>query len=551
MTLRLGFALGLAIAAVAAATAAEPAPRNLAREATAESPHPPLRAQRIAAKAIDGVVGDNADRGWVPAANEISPERPVLLALNWDRPVTIRKVVLRYLEGKPWHLVDYTLASWSEAKPPELGAPETELPHQDLFVGGQEGYHTFRIPAMVVSKRGTVLALCEGRRLNARDFGDVDMLLKRSTDGGKTWGALQVVQDEPGEITIGNPVPIADRISGDVHLVYARDGKTLLYRASHDDGATFSEPADITAVVRAMTAAGNIEWNHVLPGPGHGLQCKSGRLVVQIKTSGETKGGPKRRVGAIFSDDHGRTWQPGGWVPPTRGETSESTLFETGDGTIVMNTRWHDGPTRVVSRSRDSGLTWSAPEPVAEQPDPVCQGAILRVSDAPTDRRVLFCNLAPAPSASEIIAGRRSRLVLRMSEDDGATWPQARVVVPGPAGYSDLTMAPGGDALVLFEAGRLMYSEKLTLATIDPATGFSGHGRSELTADRYDYVQAKSVVAARAWKPVVEVHDARKENSVEHVLAEPVTTRTLLLAITKVAQPTGLVYLQEIEVWGN
>ncbi|HUR59050.1 MAG TPA: sialidase family protein [Opitutaceae bacterium] len=535
------------------AGSAEPALRNLAREALAESPHPPMRVTRTADKAIDGLGGENPERGWVPSM-KISPEQPALLALTWPQPVAIRKVVLRYLEGKTWRFVDYTLARWDGATPPDLGAPSTEFPHQDLFVGGLDGYHTFRIPAMVVSKRGTVLAFCEGRRLNARDFGDVDMLLKRSADGGKTWGALQTVHDEEGQVTIGNPVPIADRTTEDIHLVYARDGKTLLYSVSKDDGATFSAPVDITEPVRAMTAAAHIEWNHVLPGPGHGLQTANGRLVVQIKTAGHKSGGPNRRVGAIFSDDHGRTWMPGGWVPATRGETSESTLFETGDGTIVMNTRWHDGSTRLATRSRDGGLTWSAPEPVPDLPDLVCQGSILRASDAPANGRVYFSNIVPVPTGSEALNGRRNRLVLSASDDDGATWPFRRVVVPGPAGYSDLAMPPGGPLLALFENGRMMYSEKLTLARIDERVWKEERARSsgtELSGERYDFARAKEVMSSPAWKVVTDVHDARSTGSAEHTFNEPIVTRTLLLAVKRVEQPDALAYLQEIEVWGN
>jgi hypothetical protein len=152
---RLSLALGLAV--FAPAFAAESALRNLAREAVAESPHPPMRVLRTADKATDGVAGDNAERGWVPSV-KISPDQPALLGLTWPQPVTIRKVVLRYLEGKSWRFVDYALAHWDGTTPPDLGAPATEFPHQDLFVGGQEGYHTFRIPAMVVSKQGSVLA---------------------------------------------------------------------------------------------------------------------------------------------------------------------------------------------------------------------------------------------------------------------------------------------------------------------------------------------------------------------------------------------------------
>jgi hypothetical protein len=166
---------------------------------------------------------------------------------------------------------------------------------------------------------------------------------------------------------------------------------------------------------------------------------------------------------------------------------------------------------------------------------------------------VYFCNLAPAPSESEIIAGRRSRLVVRASDDDGVTWPLARVVVPGPAGYSDLAVAPGGHLLVLFETGRMMYSEKLTLAEIAPAVWREERARTrgELAAERYDFVRARAVLASPAWRPLVEVRNGRATGRVEHAWPAPVVTRSLLLAVTGVAQPDGLAYLQELEVWGS
>jgi sialidase-1 len=531
---------------------AKPA-RNLAREATVSTPHPPLRLQRMPEKAIDGVVGDNADSGWVPAVNDVSPTRPVLLALTWKEAVEIDRVVLRYIEGKSWRFVDYTLATWESVEAPKLGAPASEFPHEDIFVGGDGLYNTYRIPALVTSKRGTILAFCEGRRLSARDSGDIDLLLKRSSDHGRTWGPLQVIHTEPGNVTLGNPVPIADRATGDIHLVYARDGRQLFHRVSHDDGTTFSDAMDITAPVAEMATQHGIDWNHVLPHPGRGLHTSKGRLIVQIKTAGHKRGGPSRRVGAIYSDDRGHTWKPGGWVPPTRGETSESTMFEMGDGTIVMNTRWHDGAHRLVSHSGDGGLTWSAPEPHLELPDLVCQGSILRASSTPDQRRVYFSNIVPEPSSSQVIVGRRSRLVVRASDDDGMTWPFARVVVPGPAGYSDLTIAPNGNLLVLFEAGASIYSEKLTLATLAPSTWESelARSRAELSRERYDYTRAKETMRSSAWKLHVEVRASRASGQAEHVFGFPVKTRTLLLAVTKVEQPEGMAYLQEIEAWGR
>lgn len=333
----------------------------------------------------------------------------------------------------------------------------------DVFVGGTEGYHTFRIPAMVVSRAGTVLAFCEGRKDSARDRGSIDLLVKRSRDGGATWGPIQVVRSEPGRVTIGNPVPVSDEETGAIHLVYCRQEKEVWYVRSTDDGATFTEPVNLTPVVAAMYAKIGFKWGSVHTGPGHGLQTRAGRLVIPLKTAGAAQEGVKRRVGVIWSDDHGDTWLGGGVVASSLGELSESTVIERGDGALLLNMRWHDGAHRAVSLSRDGGKTWTPPRPDPGLPDQVCQGSMLRLSTVPWDRRVLVSNLNdPFKGIS-----KRSGLAVHVSGDDGDTWGPAFAVEPGFSGYSDLAVTRDGRALLLFETGAKIYSEKLTLAWLE------------------------------------------------------------------------------------
>ena len=148
--------------------------------------------------------------------------------------------------------------------PPETQVSPPGPSQADLFVSGKDGYHTYRIPALIVTRQGSLLAFCEGRKNNRRDHGDIDLLVKRSTDGGRTWSDQQIVYEEGGteEITIGNACPVVDRETGTIWLPFCRDNRDVLVTKSIDDGVSWSEPVDITADVK------NPEWSWVATGPG-------------------------------------------------------------------------------------------------------------------------------------------------------------------------------------------------------------------------------------------------------------------------------------------
>jgi sialidase-1 len=352
---------------------------------------------------------------------------------------------------------------------------ESAIYQTDVFVGGEGGYHTYRIPAMVVTPRGTVLLFCEGRKNSDRDKGDIDVLLRRSFDQGKSWMPAQFVHGVEGDITVGNPVPIVDRVTGDIHLVIAESMKTLFYLKSSDDGATFSDPVNITHAVQEMCNRAGFSWpgGHVLGGPGHGLQMRDGRLIVPVKPIGPVQNGSARRVGVLYSDDHGETWKGGGLVYPALGEMSESMVIERTDGSLLLNMRWHDGTSRAMSESFNGGRTWTHPVPVPELTDPMCQASMINFSYnlSQDDYRVLFSNL------DHVFRGfyyKRSDLTVRLSRDDGKTWAGYWLVTAGPSGYSDLAMTPDGRMLLSYESGRQIYSEKITFARFDQSVFVTG-----------------------------------------------------------------------------
>jgi sialidase-1 len=345
----------------------------------------------------------------------------------------------------------------------------TGLEFSPVFISGQDGYHTYRIPAIVVTTNGTLLAFCEGRKKSRSDTGDIDLLLKRSPDGGKTWGAQEVLWSD-GENTCGNPAPVVDQTTGKIWLLLtwnhgadkedgigyqtARDTRRVFVMHSADDGWTWTKPQEITTAVKRP------EWGWYATGPVNGIQlargAHRGRLVVPcnhsaLKASAQTM----TRSHVIFSDDHGATWQLGGIEDE---KTNESTIVERADGSLLHNMRsYHKKNRRAVATSADGGATWS-PVTLAETLiEPVCQASILRGTwpEAGERSRILFSN--PAST-------KRNKMTVRLSYDEGATWPVRKLIYPGPAAYSCLVRLPGKFVGCLFECGTTNSYETISLA---------------------------------------------------------------------------------------
>jgi len=335
-----------------------------------------------------------------------------------------------------------------------------------VFLSGQDDYFAYRIPSLITAADGTLLAICEGRKSSLADLGNNDLVLKRSTDDGKTWSPMEVIYDEGDKVTIGNPTPVVDQSTGAIWLVFSRDATDVLLITSRDNGRTWSKPSDITSQVKEP------DWKFYAVGPGVGIQLEhgphKGRLLIPAyHRTTESKSGPAI-AHVFFSDDHGETWQIGGSVGL---HTCECQVAETLDGDrpgLLLNARNHWARSgarpdlagvRIISRSSDSGGTWSEPTFDKALIEPTCQGSLFRYSwpdDSGSDRsRILFAN--PASRS-------RSRMTVRMSYDEGQTWPVSRLVDPGSSAYSCLARLSDGRIGLLYESGGY---KRVTFAAFD------------------------------------------------------------------------------------
>jgi sialidase-1 len=331
----------------------------------------------------------------------------------------------------------------------------------DVFVRGQDGYHTYRIPAVVVTAKGMVLAFCEGRKKGTSDTGDIDLLLKRSFDSGKTWQPAQLLVDD-GPNTVGNPCPVIDRATGVLWLPLTKNlgsdtekkieagtsmgTRTVWIMKSSDDGATWSQPVEITATTK------DPNWTWYATGPGCGIQLRSGRLL--IPCDHRVAGTRAMRSHVIYSDDHGATWKLGGVLGE---KTNECQVVERDDGSLLLNMRsYHGKNRRAVATSTDGGLTWSDVKLDEALVEPVCQASLLRYTGKEGGKsRMLFANPASL---------KREKMTVRLSYDQGATWPVAKPLHAGPAAYSALAVLPDGTIGCLYERGQKSSYETITFA---------------------------------------------------------------------------------------
>ena len=346
------------------------------------------------------------------------------------------------------------------------GPDELNTTYSHIFQKGTEGYSCFRIPAIIKTKKGTLLAFAEGRKNSCSDTGDIDLVLRRSDDDGATWGDIVMVWND-GTNTCGNPAPVVDEETGTIHLLMTwnhgsdgitqindgsgRDTRRVFACQSTDDGLSWSVPKEITSTTKLST------WGWYATGPCHGIQLtkgpNKGRLIIPCDYISLRSAGGVGGAHVIYSDDKGATWQLGGYT--ARG--NESTVAELSDGRLLLNIRISNNNNfRVSSISSDAGMTWTAPQNT-NLVDPVCQGSLVSGTIADGQWAVFFSNAS---------SSQRENMTVKMSLDNGATWTKTYSVYTGLSGYSDLVFLSDTHLGLLYESGKNAYHDGIAYRKI-------------------------------------------------------------------------------------
>ena len=334
-----------------------------------------------------------------------------------------------------------------------------DFPSSVVYRRGDNGYACFRIPALLRAADNSLLAFAEARRNGTADRGDIDLVVRRSTDNGNTWGPMIIVWDD-ADNTCGNPAPVLIPETGRIVLLacwnrgsederaieagQADDTRRIFIIHSDDHGERWSSPREITTSVKKP------EWTWYATGPCHAVRKErsphKGRLVIPAnhKYPDET-GTVVSRSHLIYSDDAGESWQIGA-ISQTGG--NESSVAELANGDLMLNMR-HTDPKdlyRLCALSRDGGETWERTWEETQLIEPRCQGCLLNLSKrtGKPSRRLLFSNPRSV---------RRENLSIGVSRDCGHTWKRFITVWKGRAAYSDMTCLSDGSVGILFENG--------------------------------------------------------------------------------------------------
>lgn len=339
------------------------------------------------------------------------------------------------------------------------------IPATTIFPASDAMYACYRIPAVVTLKDGSILAFAEGRPAGCADSGNIQIVMRRSVDGGATWSAISVVARN-GTNTAGNAVPVVDLLdplypNGRVFLFYntgnstesnVRNGIGIREQqviTSIDGGLTWSAPNNISAQTAKLGAApynNPANWRALAMGPGHGLQLADGRIVIP----GNYTAGPPQanwadnRAYVFYTTDHGATYQIGGDTGYPG--SNESTAAQLSNGAVMINSRNQSGFTknRLVSVSNDGGQSFSYGTPNTDLIDPICEGSLLNImwNGKPY---LIFSN--PASTSG------RHHLTIKGSKDNGSTWPFGLLITAGTSAYSDLTQLDANNLGIVYENG--------------------------------------------------------------------------------------------------
>ena len=370
-------------------------------------------------------------------------------------PIQVKEITTGIAHYRTAYLPDEKMLDtlFTEYSSIEIGDINNRSTGRNPFVQGSEGYFAYRIPSIAITNSGTILAFAEGRRNSIADTGDIDIVLKRSSDNSVTWLPLEIVVND-GINRCQNPVPVVIPETNRIVLLYcwnegASGNRRVFVTYSDNEGESWTNNKEITQFVKPNN------WNWYALGPCHGIvktkEPHKNRLIVPCNHT--VKGSSDTFSHVIYSDDFGITWHLGG-IPCV--DSNESSVTELSNGDLMLNMRRTNDDTnryRKVSISNDGGDTWQDCSHVLSLPSPGCQGSILTYdfNGAGGKARLLFSN--PAHQTS------RRNNTLRLSEDDGKNWNKQLMYVENTgqsvnfSAYSDIVKLPDGSVGVIYEKG--------------------------------------------------------------------------------------------------
>lgn len=356
---------------------------------------------------------------------------------------------------------------------------QAQQPAIPVFTSGTEGHKIYRIPAIIKLPNGELLAFAEGRVNGGADFGDINIVMKRSADKGKTWSSISTIVDYEA-LQAGNPAPVFDNSDpsfpkGRLFLFYntgtnhegeVRKGKGLRevwYKTSTDEGKTWNEGINITTQVHKPKQPDfnpayyfKEDWRHYANTPGHATQIQNGKYKGRIYiAANRSEGEPDKQsedyfAHGFYSDDHGKTFKLSQTISIPG--SNEATATEISDNGLMLNARNQKGDkkVRIVAISKDGGETWDNIYFDEKLFDPVCEGSILSVGTKKGKHILAFTN-----NDSQT---KRDNLTLRISFDEGKTWSFSKVIDKSPdsqakdyTAYSDLVKLGKKTVGVLYE----------------------------------------------------------------------------------------------------
>lgn len=362
---------------------------------------------------------------------------------------------------------------------PDIPAARPAVEHV-LATRGHGGYRQYRIPALAVTTKGTLLAAYDGRP-NLDDLpSPIDLLLRRSADSGRTWGGQEVVRSGTGLEGFGDPSLLVDAETGRIFLFHAAGTRAGFFEAtagmdpddelvqhcdvsmSDDEGLTWQH----RRITAALKASSGREITGIFAAAGQGIQVHCGLYRGRLVQQYVVLSGGRIMAASAYSDDHGDTWRLGQLIEGTAdgGAPNENKVAALSDGRLLLHSR--ATPRRLAAVSVDGGHSWSTPVPVADLPDPSDNGSLARFDGLPS-----VTGLAMRGTDSWLLATNnqdpslRRNTVLSLSPDDGATWPAKLVLCPGSSAYSTATRLPDGNIGVLYE--RQGYRE-IVFASVPP-----------------------------------------------------------------------------------